>query len=123
MANNEQNETAGLKRRWHQRRDIRFLLVVGLCFAAYVGYGYVTSQSRISDRLQQALDSSSKRVNIVITAKFPPEEFHMGIYQDAGAMRGSKGKTSTLFRVWPKDVRALSRHYWIERIDLAPPAK
>ncbi len=82
--------------------------------------GHLTGPSRISDRLQAALDAGPKRVNIVVTAKFPPEEFHMGIYQDVGAMRGSKGKSSTLFQVKPRDVKMLARHYWIIRIDLAP---
>lgn len=91
-----------------------------VCFAIFVGYGYLTGPSRISERLQAALDAGPKRVNIVVPAKFPPEEFHMGIYQDVGAMPGSKGKSSTLFRVKPRDVKMLARHYWIIRIDLAP---
>jgi hypothetical protein len=123
MAGDEENPTAFRKRRWHRRRDIRFLAVVALYLAIFNGYGYFTGPSRISDRLQQALDTGAARVNIVVTAKFPPEEFHLGIYQDVGAMRGSKGNTSTLFRVKRADVRALARHYWIDRIDLAPPPK
>ena len=123
MVADEQIESAILKRHWHNRRDVRFLFVVTVCLAIFIGYGYVTGPSRISDRLQTALDAGPERVNIVVTAKFPPEEFHMGIYQDVGAMRGSKGKSSTLFRVKPRDVQALARHYWIERIDLASPLK
>ena len=34
-------------------------------------------------------------------------------------MRGSKGISSTLFRVKPRDVKMLARHYWIIRIELA----
>ncbi len=56
MAGNEQIETIFRKRRWHHRRDIRFMLVIGVCFAIYVGYGHITGPSRISDRLQAALD-------------------------------------------------------------------
>ena len=123
MVADEQIESAILKRHWHNRRDVRFLFVVTVCLAIFIGYGYVTGPSRISDRLQTALDAGPERVNIVVTAKFPPEEFHMGIYQDVGAMRGSDGKSSTLFRVKPRDVQALARHYWIDHIDLAPPQK
>ncbi len=123
MARDEQIELTVRKRRWHHRRDVRFLLVVTVCLAIFIGYGYFTGPTRITDRLHKALDAGPERVNIVVTAKFPPEEFHMGIYQDVGAMRGSDGKSSTLFRVKPRDVQALARHYWIERIDLAPPPK
>jgi hypothetical protein len=121
MADDESIESNFRKRHWHSRRDIRFLLVVTVCLATFVGYGYITGPSRITDRLHKALDAGPERVNIVVTAKFPPEEFHMGIYQDVGAMRGSAGRSSTLFRVKTRDVYALARHYWIENIDLAPP--
>ena len=123
VAADEQIESTVRKRRWHHRRDVRFLLVVVAYLAIFIGYGYITGPSRITDRLHEALDAGPERVNIVVTAKFPPEEFHMGIYQDVGAMRGSKGKSSTLFRVKRRDVQALARHYWIDRIDLAPPLK
>ena len=123
MAGDEPGELTIRKRHWHDRRDVRFLLVVTVCLAIFIGYGYFTGPTRITDRLHKALDAGPERVNIVVTAKFPPEEFHMGIYQDVGAMRGSDGKSSTLFRVKPRDVQALARHYWIERIDLAPPPK
>lgn len=114
-----QAATAFRRRRWYHRRDIRFLTVVAAVLAGYFAYGYVTGPGRISDRLQAALDRDPPAVNIRITAKFPPEAFHMGVYQDVGAMRGSKGSTTTLFRVTPGDVRMLSRKYWVERVDLA----
>ena len=107
------------RRRWYHRRDIRFIVVVAAILIAYSGYGYVTGPGRISDRLHAALDRSPETVDIRITAKFPPESFHMGVYQDLGSMRGSEGNTTKLFRVEPGNVRKLSRKYWVERIDLA----
>ena len=44
-------------------------------------------------------------MNIEVTTEFPPEAFHMGIYQNLGSVRGSKGNTTTLFRVKPADVK------------------
>jgi hypothetical protein len=107
------------RRRWYHRRDIRFLIVVAAILGGYSGYGYITGPGRISDRLQAALDRDPPTVNIRITAKFPPEAFHIGVYQNYGAMRGSEGSTTTLFRMKPSDVRMLSRKYWVERVDLA----
>ncbi len=114
-----QANTKFRRRRWHHRRDIRFLIFVAAILAAYFGYGYATGPSRITDRLEIALDMDPPTVNIRVTSKFAPEAFHMGVYQDLGAMRGNKGNTTTLFRVTPGDVRKLSRKYWVERIDLA----
>ncbi len=106
-------------RRWHRRRDVRFVAVIMACLAAYYGYGFATSSARITDRLQARLAQDPARVNIDVTAKFPPEAFHMGVFQRYGSMRGTSGRTATLFRVKPADVKFLSRKYWIEKIDLA----
>lgn len=122
MASVEQS-TVFRGRRWYQKRNIRFLIVVGALLVLFMGYGFVTGPARISDALKAQLDHGPKTVNIEVTAKFPPEAFHMGVYQELGAVRGNKGRTTTLFRVKPADVKKLSRRYWIERIDLAPAVK
>ena len=111
------------RRRWHHRRDIRFLIVVAAILGLYLGHGYVNGPQRITDRLHERLDRNPARINVLVTSKFPPEAFHMGVYQNVGSMRGSTGRTTTLYRVEPADIRALSRRYWIERIDLAPDGK
>lgn len=106
------------KYRWMMRRDVCFVAVVAAAIAIYHGYGHVTGPGRITDGLHAALDRKPKRVNIVITAKFPPEAFHMGVFQEFGSMRGTEGRRATLFRVRPADVVRLSRFYWVENIDL-----
>lgn len=111
------------KRRWYHRRDVRFLIVIGALLVIYFGAGFVQGPSRISESLHEKLGEDPKTVNIEVTTEFPPEAFHMGVYQNLGSVRGSKGNTTTLFRVKPADVRWLSRKYWIERIDLAPDPK
>lgn len=121
MAAIEGATTRFRKRRWRHRRDVRFIIVVGVILGLYYGYGYVTGPSRISDSLHERLDQGENRVNILITSKFAPEAFHMGVYQDLGSVRGTTERTTTLYKVEPADVRALSRRYWIEKIDLAPP--
>lgn len=111
------------KRRWYNRQDARFLIVVAIFFAVFFGQGFVNGPGRISDELHAALKQNPKSVNLSVTAKFPAEAYHMGVYQDLGAMRGNEGRVTTLFRVKPADVRTLSRYYWIEKLDLAPPGK
>jgi hypothetical protein len=114
-----QASTEFRRRRWYHRRDIRFVAVVAAILAVYFGYGYVTGPGRMTDRLAAALERDPATVNIRVTAKFAPEAFHIGVYQDVGAMRGNTGNTTTLFRVTPGNVRKLSRKYWVERVDLA----
>lgn len=116
----EDTKTAFRVRRWYRRRDVLFIAVVTAIVAIYYAYGYATGPGRITAELHAALDADPKRVNIVITPKFAPEQFHMAVFQEYGAMRGTEGMAATLYRVKPADVRRLSRRYWIEKIDLAP---
>ena len=53
-----------------------------------------------------------------IGAKFPPEEFHIRIYQQLGSMRGVKDSTAELVSVTPSALSTLTQYYWIEKIDL-----
>ena len=55
--------------------------------------------------------------------KFPPEEFHIRIYQQLGSMRGVKDSTAELVSVTPSGLSTLSQYYWIEKIDLKKPGK
>ncbi len=107
------------RRHWTGRRDVGFLLFIGLIVGSYQLWGYATGPSRLTDRLTAALAKGPKRLNIVVTSKFAPEAFHMGIYQELGSMRGSSDNSATLYRVRPSAIRRLSRFYWIEKIDLA----
>jgi hypothetical protein len=119
MSEPEQKQTIANTHYWYHRRDFRFLILVALVLGLYHGYGYITGPSRISAGLQQAMDQNPEgRFNIVVTAKFPPEEFHMGIYQEYGVMRGTTGKGATLHKVWTHGVKNLSRYYWVTGVDL-----
>ena len=99
---------------------IRFLLVALAIGFLYVGYGYATASGRITPRLRDRLARNPATVNILVTTPFAPEEFHIRIYQQLGNMRGVEGRTARLYSVTPSNVRFLSRHYWIQRLDLAP---
>ncbi len=121
MTSPHRDPSGARHRRWHQRRDLRFLILVGAVLAAYYGYGFATSFDRVTDRLHARLAQHPARVNIAVTTEFAPEAFHMALYQDYGSMRGTRGKTAILFRVRPSDIATLSRRYWITEIDLIPP--
>ena len=108
-------------RRWYHRRDARFVLVILSLMAVFYSWSYITGPSRLSVNLSKLLEKHEMPVNLVITTNFPAQEFHLGVFQEAGTIRGSKGLDTLLYKVKPKDIRMLSRKYWIERIDIAPP--
>ena len=108
-------------RRWYHRRDTRFVLVIIILVAVFYSWSYITGPSRLSINLSKLIEKQETPVNVIITTKFPAQEFHLGVFQEAGTIRGSKGLDTLLYKVKPKDIRALSRKYWIKLIDIAPP--
>jgi hypothetical protein len=108
-------------RRWYHRRDARFVLVILSLMAVFYSWSYITGPSRLSINLSKLLEKHEMPVNLVITTNFPAQEFHLGVFQEAGTIRGSKGLDTLLYKVKPKDIRMLSRKYWVERINVAPP--
>lgn len=122
MSSQELDEVRPVRRRraWYKRRDILFIMVVAAIWLSWEGYGRLTGPARISDELAAVLDTNPKNVNLLVTAKFPPERFHSNVYNELGVQRGTEGATTILVRVRPADVRWLSQQYWIETINLAP---
>lgn len=122
MTTQELDEVRPVRRRraWYKRRDILFILTVAVIWTGWEGYGHVTAPSRITDALAVALDKNPKTVNILVTAKFPPERFHSNIYNNVGVQRGTKDRTTQLVRARPSEINWLSRQYWIDEIDLSP---
>lgn len=114
------SETARTLKRWRQHPTARFLALAAAVLAGYHGWLYLTGPSRMTDRLHARLAQGPATVDVLVTSKFPPEEFHIRLLQQVGNMRGVEGSTAKLYTVLPANVRYLSRHYWIRGIDLAP---
>ena len=121
MASQELDEVRPVanRRAWYKRRDILFIALVLAIWIAWHGYGHVTGPSRVTAALDAALARDPKSVNLLVTAKFPPERFHSNVYNELGVQRGTEGPTTLLVRVTPANARWLSRQYWIAQIDLA----
>jgi len=115
-----QKSATGERRHWSRHPTARFLAASALLFALYYGYGYATGPSRLTPALKAHIQTGPARLALLVTTKFPPEEFHVRIYQQLGSMRGVKGSTAELVSVTPSSLRTLSRYYWIEKIDLKP---
>lgn len=106
--------------RWRHHPTVRFFALALSVLAVYHGYLYLAGPSRMTDRLRARLTEGPATVDVLVTAKFPPEEFHIRLLQQVGTMRGVEASTAKLYGVTPANVRYVSRHYWVRRIDLAP---
>lgn len=125
MASQELDEVRPVRRRraWYQRRDILFVVFIGVIWLGVQAYGMVTGPTRITDTLAAALDQNPRNLSLLVTANFPPERFHTNVYNTIGVQRGTKGSTTLIVRVKPSDVRWISQQYWITKVDLAPQKK
>ena len=123
MVSQELDEVRPVRRRraWYKRRDILFIAVVTAIWLGWQAFGHITGPGRITDTLAAELDRDPEDLEVLVTAKFRPERFHSNVYNEVGVQRGTEGRTTRLVRVTPSDVRWLSRQYWIDNIDLAPP--
>lgn len=55
-------------------------------------------------------------VNLQVQLRFPPERFHILMFQRLGRVSGTEGRTVEVRGVNPSRVREIARLYWVERI-------
>jgi hypothetical protein len=93
------------------------LLALALVFGGWEGYGQVSSQSRFTPAVHQAL-AGNEPVDVVLSLPFAPEQFHVKLLQRYGTVSGVQSNTVIVRRVPPDKLKELGKSYWIERIDL-----
>lgn len=55
-------------------------------------------------------------VDLQVQLRFPPERFHILMFQRFGRVSGTEGRTIEVRGVAPGRVREIARFYWVERI-------
>jgi hypothetical protein len=100
-----------------RHRTVRFLLVAATLWVGWEAYLATSAPGRLDERLAAALEREP-RVNVAVTLGFPPEDFHVRLFQGYGVVSGVRGTTVLLNRVDPADVRRLARYYWVRSIAL-----
>jgi hypothetical protein len=100
-----------------RHRTVLFFLVVALLGGAWEAYVAASAPGRLDGPLRAALDRRPL-VDVTVTLGFPPEDFHVRLFQGFGVVSGVRGTTVLLNRVRPEDVRRIARYYWVRRIAL-----
>ena len=98
-----------------RHRTGRFALVVVGLALAWQAFLALTAPRRLDAALAREL-ARGEYVNVAVTLGFPPEDFHIRVFQTHGVVSGVRGTTVLLNRVTPDDVRQISRYYWVQRI-------
>jgi hypothetical protein len=97
----------------------RTALVIVLLIAAWQGWLWWQARAKVPPDLL-AYASARDSVDLVITLRFPPERFHILMFQRFGRVVGTDGRTIELRGVPAARIREIARFYWVER--LAPVA-
>lgn len=65
--------------------------------------------------------SGAEKVNILVTLPFPPERFHVQVFQSYGRVSGTQDNAVEVRGVKRTDLAAVARPYWVRRVDPLPP--
>jgi hypothetical protein len=60
---------------------------------------------------------AAERVNILVRLPFPPERFHIQIFQGFGRVSGTQENAVEVRGVKRADLAAIARPYWVRRIE------
>lgn len=94
----------------------RVLAVLVLLVLAWQGWLWWQAQGKIPPDLEVQL-AQRATVDLVITLRFPPERFHILMFQRFGRVVGTEGRTVEVRGVPAARMREIVRFYWVERIE------
>jgi hypothetical protein len=97
------------------RRFATYVIVGLVAWFLFYTYTALTAPGKIDEALVQEMGQKA-RINVVIELGFKPEQLHIKIFQEFGAVVGVDKNKVTLLRVDTNDVRKLARYYWVDRI-------
>ena len=99
-------------------RSSRGRLVLGalLCYLAWQGWLGVAAPGKIA----AGLNAGAAKVNILVTLPFPPERFHVIVFQRYGRVSGTQENSIEVRGVRKADLHAVARPYWVTRVEPLP---
>ena len=97
-------------------RKTHVLLVVAAAYIAWQAWLTIAAPGKIAD-----FPTGTEPVNILVTLAFPPERFHVQLFQTYGRVSGTQENAVEVRRVKRSELTALARNYWVKRIEPLPP--
>jgi len=97
-------------------RKAHVMLAVAALYLAWQVWLTVAAPGKVT-----GFSTGEERVNILVTLPFPPERFHIQLFQSYGRVSGTQENAVEIRRVKRADLSALARHYWVKRIEPLPP--
>lgn len=95
----------------------RGLLAAAACYLLWQGWLTVEAPGKVAPSLPRA---GGAAVDILVTLPFPPERFHVLVFQQFGRVSGTRENQVELRGVTPSDLWAVARPYWVSRVEPLP---
>ncbi len=97
-------------------RKTHILLAVGVCYLAWELWLTIAAPRKIAD-----FASGTEKVNILVTLPFPPERFHVQLFQTYGRVSGTQENAVEVRGVKRADLPTVARPYWVTRVEPLQP--
>lgn len=68
-------------------------------------------------KIAPGLQGSETKVNVLVTLPFPPERFHVLVFQRYGRVSGTRDHSIELRGVAQDNLRAVARPYWVSKVE------
>lgn len=88
-------------------------LAAAILYLAFQGYLSLAASGKIAPELT----SGNDKVNVLVTLPFPPERFHVLVFQRYGRVSGTHDHSIELRGVAQENLRAVARPYWVNVVE------
>jgi len=94
----------------------RLVLGALLGYLAWQGWLVLAAPGKIA----AGFAANAEKVNILVTLPFPPERFHVIVFQRYGRVSGTQDNSIEVRGVKKTDLNAVARPYWVRRVEPLP---
>jgi hypothetical protein len=97
-------------------RKTHILLVLAVCYLAWKLWLTIAAPYKIGD-----FGNGPEKVNVLVTLPFPPERFHVQLFQTYGRVSGTQENAVEVRGVKRADLTTVARLYWVTRVEPLQP--
>jgi hypothetical protein len=99
-------------------RSARGRIALG-ALAAYLAWqGWLSAAA--PGKVAPGFKADAEKVNILVTLPFPPERFHLLVFQRHGRVSGTQDNAVEVRGVRMADLNSVARPYWVSRVEPLP---
>ena len=97
-------------------QKFHILLAIACCYLVWQVWLTIAAPQKIA-----GLAGESEKVNILVTLPFPPERFHVQLFQTYGRVSGAQEYAVEVRGVKRVDLTTVARPYWVRRVEPLQP--